>query len=152
MRTGRFSRSDKDLKLRTMSTERYARSEMDLNVKYRIDAPLEKVWKSFVDMIYIKKWCPSYCTMNDRIGTQFKIMGEEIHGKNLEVVPNKKLVQEWYLKGWKHPSFVTIKLSKEGDSTIISLTHTNIPHNDYFYVEESWTDKYIGLIRKALVL
>lgn len=62
-------------------------------------------------------------------------------GINLELQPNKKIIQRFVHKDWpnQHPSLVTLDfaVSDHGGSKII-LTHSNIPVKSLSWVEEWW--------------
>jgi len=63
--------------------------------KYSIKAPVEKVWQSLVDPKIIKQWGGGPAKMDDKVGTNFKLWGGDIYGKNLKVIKNKLLIQNW---------------------------------------------------------
>ncbi len=71
---------------------------------YVINTLVEKVWEALVDPQTIDDWGGGPAEMDDKVGTQFKLWGGDIWGKNLEVEHNKKLVQEWYGGDWSEPS------------------------------------------------
>ena len=84
---------------------------------YLINAPLENVWQSLVDPKIIDDWGGGPAKMSEENGTEFSLWGGDIHGKNIEVIPNKKLVQDWKEDDWDNYSKVTFTLKEEGDKT-----------------------------------
>lgn len=115
----------------------------DLSQTYHIAAPIEKVWQALVDSDQITQWSDAPAEMSTRLES-FSLWDGEIHGKNLEVVPNEKLVQEWY--GWDEQlgaSRVVITLTTEGKETVLELTHTHIPDAEYEEVESGWRNFYL---------
>ncbi len=62
--------------------------------EYQIFASGEKVWEALTDPKIIVKWGAGPAEMDRHDGTEFKLWGGDIHGKNVEVVPEEKLVQE----------------------------------------------------------
>ncbi len=118
---------------------------------YEINAPVEKVWQALIDPKIIAKWGAGPAKMDDHVGTKFYLWGGEIFGKNLEVIPNKKLVQEFSDKDVKHPGKVTISLSKENNGTKVSLVHKDIDTQDEMNdFADGWQRYYFGEIKKLL--
>lgn len=117
---------------------------------YVIKAPLEKVWQAFVDPAIIKQWLGSSAKMDEQVGSKFELWDGDIHGINTEVVPNKKLVQDWYGGSWPEPSKVIFNLSEKEGITEIELVHENLPDDGASEFESGWRDYYMGPMKKLL--
>lgn len=117
---------------------------------YLINSPLGKVWKALTNPKYIDDWGGGPAKMDDKIGTEFKFWGGDIHGKNIEVIPLKKLVQEWFAGNWEKPSIVTFRLTVEKDAVRINLFHTDVPDNEAKDIDEGWRQYYLGPLKKYL--
>lgn len=117
---------------------------------YVIMAPVEFVWKAFVDPHEIDAWGGGPAVMDDNEGTAFSLWGGEIYGKNIEVVINKKLVQEWYGGDWPEASRVTFIFNSEGNRTQIDLLHENVPDAEAKIIDSSWDSDYLGQIKSYL--
>lgn len=118
--------------------------------KYEIHAPLTSVWKALVDPLIIAQWGAGPAEMDHKVGTEFVLWGGDIHGKNLAVEEERKLVQEWYTKNWLSPSRVTIALMHKNGTTIVSLEHKNVPEKEYNEIRDGWDTFYFGEIKKFL--
>ena len=124
-----------------------------LKQTYLIKAPLEEVWKALVDVRYIQGWGGGPAKMDDKVGTKFSLWGGSIWGENLEVVLNKKLVQDWYSdeeKKWKTPSRVTFTLHAEKDGVRLELIHENVPDENAEDINEGWKNYYLGPFKDYL--
>jgi len=118
---------------------------------YLINAPVKEVWKALVDPVYIKNWGGGPAKMDDKVGTKFSMWGNQIHGKNLEVDQQKKLVQEWWGGRWDEPSITTFTLhSTATGKTRLKLLHTKIPNTEYKDIDKGWDEDYLGAIKKYL--
>ena len=117
---------------------------------YTIMAPVEFVWKSFVDPHEIDAWGGGPAIMDDNEGTAFSLWGGDIHGKNIEAVINKKLVQEWYGGDWLEASRVTFTFNSEGNRTRVELLQENVPDSEAKDIDSGWDDYYIGQIKAHL--
>ena len=111
---------------------------------YIIKAPLEKVWKALTDPKVIEKWGAGPAVMDNKEGTEFSLWGGDIFGKNIEVIPGKKLVQYWYAGKWDEPSKVLFTLTSKGNTTTVDLLHENIPDSEASEIESGWRQYYMG--------
>lgn len=107
---------------------------------YTIHASVHDVWKALTDTKMIHKWGGGPAVMAPVAGTKFSLWGGDIHGVNTKVIPEKKLVQDWYSGDWKEPSEVTFTLT---GNTKVTLTHKNIPDEEFKDIKSGWDDYYM---------
>lgn len=120
---------------------------------YVIKATLGDVWKALVDPKFIESWGGGPAKMDDKVGTKFSLWGGSIWGENLEVVLNKKLVQDWYSdeeNKWVKPSKVTFTLQEDKDGVKLELIHENVPDENVKDIDEGWKDYYLGPLKNYL--
>ena len=62
-------------------------------------------------------------------GTTFSLFGDYIQGRQIELVPNKMIVQAWRISTWADGvySMVRLALSPDGDETKVTLDQDAIP-------------------------
>jgi len=120
-----------------------------LTQTYHIQATLADVWQALVDPGEIDGWDGGPAVMDEKVGTEFKLWGGEIWGKNIEVIPGKKLVQEWNdTQDPIEPTILTLTLAAEDAGTIVELLHTNIPDDRADDIEQGWQDYYMGPLKE----
>lgn len=117
---------------------------------YHIKAPVEEVWKALIDSKLIDKWGGGPAKMSDKVGFEFSLWDGEIYGKNIEVLENKKLIQEWIEGKWDKSSIVTFELTERKDGTEINLTHTDYPQDEHDDLSDGWDDFYLGPLKDFL--
>lgn len=117
---------------------------------YEIKAPVQEVWKALTDPDYIDGWGGGPVKMKAEPGFDFSFWGGDIWGKNIEVMPNKKLVQEWYGGDWSKPSIATFFLKEKDDITEVTLMHEGLPEDEVADFEAGWKDFYLGPLKKYL--
>ncbi|MBM2821208.1 MAG: Activator of Hsp90 ATPase 1 family protein [Candidatus Berkelbacteria bacterium] len=83
-------------------------------------------------------------------GFEFSFWGGDIWGKNIEVFPAKKLVQEWFGNDWPKPSIATFNLESKGDTTELTLIHEGVPVPEIDDFVVGWKDFYLGPMKKYL--
>ncbi len=117
---------------------------------YKISAPIAEVWKALVDPEVINEWGGRSIKMDDKEGSEFKLWDGDIYGKNIEVVKEKKLVQEWFSGDWPKPSIVTFTLHIQDHVTILELEHIDVPDEEVDDVDQGWDVYYIGPMKDLL--
>ena len=119
----------------------------NIRQSYKIKASVEKVWQALVNPEIIEKWGGGPAKMSAKEGADFKLWGGDIFGKNLKVIENKELIQEWLQKGWKSPSVVTFKLKEKDGYTQVDLIHENVPAKDLLDISSGWKEYYLGPLK-----
>ncbi|MBL4716406.1 MAG: SRPBCC domain-containing protein [Bacteroidia bacterium] len=107
-------------------------------------ASIERVFDALINPEIIAEWSGSSAEMDGNIGTKFSLWDGSIHGTNLEVVPNEKLVQEWYGGKWEEPSKATFTLTENEGNTTVELLHENVPDDAHKNLDEGWRIYYLG--------
>lgn len=120
----------------------------DFKKYFIIPAIPEDVFAALTNAFTIELWTGYKAIMNDQPGTEFSLWDGDITGRNLEVIKDKKLVQEWYFGDQEDKSVVTIKLFENKKGTQVELIHTNIPDEDYENITEGWINYYFGAIKE----
>jgi len=122
----------------------------NLQRTYQIKSSPEEVFNAMTNPLTLELWTGYTATFNPEPNTEFSLWDGDIIGMNLELVPDKKLVQEWYFEDNKEKSIVTIELTKQNDKTQIDLHHTNIPDEAITNIAEGWNKYYFGAMKKYL--
>jgi activator of HSP90 ATPase len=117
---------------------------------YGINAKPSKVWSALVSPALIRKWSGAKAVMRPKIGTRFELWDGYIYGKNIEVIKQKRVVQEWYGGKWAEPSQVIITLTPIAKGTRVRLEQRNVPSYDYDSIKRGWDDYYFGPIKDLL--
>ena len=113
---------------------------------YVIPAEPEEVFYALTNPFTIELWTGYPAIMNTEAGTEFSLWEGDITGKNLEIITNKKIVQEWYFGEQPEKSIVTIKIFENKKGTQLEVIHENIPDEDFENIVEGWNEYYIGAI------
>jgi uncharacterized protein YndB with AHSA1/START domain len=86
------------------------------------------------------------------VGGAFSLFGGYIGGRNLEMVPNERLVQAWRTKSME-PGIFTIanfQLNEEGTGTKLVFDQTAIPQGQAEHLAPGWKSHYWEGLQKYL--
>jgi activator of HSP90 ATPase len=77
-------------------------------------------------------------------GGVFSCFGGQITGRNIELVPNKRIVQAWRAGPWPDGvySIVRFEISDTGASTKVDLEQTGYPDGGEEHLEGGWHKMY----------
>lgn len=118
----------------------------DYKKYFNIPAPAEEVYAALTNPVTIQLWTGEPAEMSTEPGSEFSMWDGSITGINVEFVPGKKLVQQWYFGDQPEESIVTLLLHENGERTSVQLTHTNIPDEDYDDIADGWQHSYFGAL------
>lgn len=115
---------------------------------YEIQATPAEVFEALTNADVIQKWSGAPARIDAQPGTEFVLFGDNIVGKNIEVVPNKKLVQDWAEKSWDTRSKVTFTLKGNNGGTTVDILHEGVPDAAMEAISGGWNDYFMGPIQK----
>ncbi|HAM98818.1 MAG TPA: ATPase [Marinilabiliales bacterium] len=121
---------------------------MEIKFYEYIEATPEEIFLALTNPFTIELWSDSPAKMDANEGTEFELWDGDICGRNLKVVTNQELVQEWYFDEQPEPSIATIKLHPHKTGTQVEVKHTNVPDEAFKNINDGWHDAYIGAIKR----
>jgi len=85
-------------------------------------------------------------------GGAFSSHGGVIHGRNIELVPNRLIVQAWRVKNWPEGvySILKMELVEQGDKTKIVFDQDGVPEDQVPHIDKGWHDRYWEPLQKFL--
>jgi uncharacterized protein YndB with AHSA1/START domain len=85
-------------------------------------------------------------------GGAFSLFGGVITGRNIEMVPNERLVQAWREKDWTPGVYSVVKfqLSDQGTGTKLVFDHTGFPQGNAEHLAAGWKSHYWEPLQKYL--
>jgi uncharacterized protein YndB with AHSA1/START domain len=100
------------------------RHEIDFNTS------AQRVYEALIDARQFSTFTGAPAEIDGRAGGAFSCFGGIISGRNVELVPNKRIVQAWRVKIWPEGvySIVAFELTPNGSShTRLVMTHDGFP-------------------------
>src|SRR6266849_344632 len=86
------------------------------------------------------------------VGGAFSQFGGYISGRQVEVVPNERIVQAWRTGNWNPGvySIVKFELTEQGSGTKLVLDHKGFPEGDAQHLADGWKTNYWEPLAKSL--
>ena len=81
---------------------------------------------------------------SDQVGEEFDAWDGYITGKNIELEPNRRIVQSWRTSQFadsEQDSEIEVLLQQTADGTVVTLKHTRVPDDGDHY-RPGWQDHY----------
>ena len=85
-------------------------------------------------------------------GGAFALFGGYVTGRNIELLPNERIVQAWRAGSWPagHYSIARFQLLEDGAGTKIIFDHTGFPKENAEHLAEGWHVNYWEPLAKFL--
>jgi activator of HSP90 ATPase len=84
--------------------------------------------------------------INSEVGGTFTLFGGYVTGRNLEMLPDERLVQAWRAGSWKPGAFsiATFSFLKDGTKTKLLFDHRGFPDGQGSSLAQGWHAHYWG--------
>ena len=91
-------------------------------------------------------------TIEPTAGGAFSMFGGMISGRNVELLPAKRIVQAWRAGNWDEGvySIVRFDLADEGTGARLTVTHVGFPEDHRAHLAKGWREQYFEPIGKYL--
>jgi activator of HSP90 ATPase len=85
-------------------------------------------------------------TINSEVGGTFTLFGGYVTGRNLEMLPDERLVQAWRAGSWKPGAFSIAAFSflQDGTKTKLLFDHRGFPDGEGASLAQGWHAHYWG--------
>ena len=102
------------------------------------------VYEALMDSKKHAQFTGAKASISREVGREFTAYDGWILGKNIELIPDKKIVQTWHGIDWPegHYSTVTFLFKKIKAGTQLDFTHEGVPEEFYEDIKQGWFDHY----------
>lgn len=89
--------------------------------------------------------------IDPKAGGALTMFGGLIVGRNVELVPNHRIVQAWRPTHWDPGVYSVVKfeLKSQGTGTLVVLDHTGFPEGSYDSLSSGWYSHYWEPLKKS---
>ena len=117
----------------------------------------QRVYEALLDAKQFSAFSGGAAEIQREAGGAFSCFGGFITGRNIELVPNRRIVQAWRVKVWPEGvySLVTFELQTHGSGTRLSMDHKGFPdemraHLNGEMSDGGWNRQYLDPLQKYL--
>jgi activator of HSP90 ATPase len=88
--------------------------------------------------------------INREVGGAFSLFGGHIIGRNVELLPNHRIVQAWRVVTWPEGvhSIAKFELKPHGSGTQLMFDHIGFPEGLHDHLADGWESNYCLLLKK----
>jgi len=123
-----------------------------LHQEIGISASPRRVYDALLDSKQFAAFTKMAAEISGDAGGAFSMFGGLIVGRNIELVPNQRIVQAWRPSSWTPGiySLVKFELREEDQHTKVVLDHTGFPEGSFRHLDSGWYERYWEPLKKFL--
>jgi activator of HSP90 ATPase len=110
------------------------------------------VYEALMDSEKHSRFTGGRTIIDRKVGGKFSAFDGYAEGTNMELIPDRKIVQSWRAGDWPagHYSQATFLLSESEGKTSLAFTQTGVPEEQYTDISQGWRDYYWKPMKKFL--
>lgn len=121
-----------------------------LHDKVVVKAAPERIYELLLNAKQFAALTGAPAQIDPQAGGAFSMFGGLIVGRNIELVPNQRIVQAWRPAAWDPGiySLVKFQFTPGNAATTIVLDHSSFPEGDFDHLEWGWNAHYWAPLQK----
>ena len=123
---------------------------MEIIITTTIKASAVQIYEAWLSSEKHSEMTGGKAEVTDKVGGAFTAWDEYISGKNIELIPNSKIVQSWrtvQFEDNEEDSQIEIQLIENNRVTELTLIHTKVPESGEHY-RKGWETSYFAPMRE----
>jgi activator of HSP90 ATPase len=123
-----------------------------LHQEIDIKASPQRIYEALLDSKQFAAFTGMSAEIHREAGGAFSLFGGLIVGRNVELLPNQRIVQAWRPASWDPGvySLVKFELKEKGLQTMIVLDHTGFAEGSFRHLNTGWYQRYWEPLKKFL--
>lgn len=123
-----------------------------LHQEIELKASPQRVYEILLDSKQFAAVTGMPADIDPRAGGALTMFGGLIVGRNVELLPNLRIVQAWRPTHWEPGVYSVVKfeLKLQGPGTLLVLDHTGFPEGSYDSLSSGWYSHYWEPLKKSL--
>ncbi|XP_014664143.1 PREDICTED: activator of 90 kDa heat shock protein ATPase homolog 1-like [Priapulus caudatus] len=136
--------------LHSKSTEQFSKTRVTLSETFKCTA--DELYAALVVPEQVRAWTGSPAEIDGQSGGKFSMFSGNVEGTFLDLRPGSQIIQRWRFKDWPagHTSMVTINIRETNDGTIMDVSQTSIPADQYDKTNDGWKRYYFQAIKARM--
>jgi activator of HSP90 ATPase len=135
-----------------MSPVAVAQSDKSTTIHQEIefDASPQRLYEALLDSKQFTEFSGRPAEISREVGGAFSLFKGHIVGRNLELVPNQRIVQAYRVVTWPEGAYsiVRFELKPQGSGTHVVFDHIGFPEGLHDHLAEGWEENYWSLLKK----
>ena len=131
-----------------------AESDKSITIHQEIElsASPQKLYEALLDSKQFTEFSGRPAEINREVGGAFSLFKGHIIGRNVELVPDERIVQAWRVVTWPEGAYsiVRFELKPQGSGTHLVFDHIGFPEGLRDHLAEGWEENYWSLLKKYL--
>jgi activator of HSP90 ATPase len=129
-----------------------SQTRTSLHQEIDIKASPQRIYETLLDAKQFAAFSGTPAEIDAKEGGAFTMFGGQIAGRNVELVPNQRIVQAWRPTHWDPGiySIARFELKPQGAKTQVILDHTGFPAGDFDHLDWGWHAHYWEPLKKFL--
>lgn len=123
-----------------------------LHMEIAIKAAPQRIYDALLDPKQFAAFTGQKAEIDPRAGGAFSMFGAMIEGRNIELLPARRIVQAWRPTHWDAGiySIVRFQLEPQSSGTTVVLDHTGFPKGEFDHLDWGWHAHYWEPLKKFL--
>ncbi len=123
-----------------------------LHQEISLKASPERIYKALLDSAQFTAFSGMPASIDPVKGGAFTMFGGLIVGLNVELLPNRRIVQAWRPTHWDEGiySIVRFELKAHDSDALVILDHTGFPEGEFDHLDSGWPIRYWNPLKKYL--
>jgi activator of HSP90 ATPase len=129
-----------------------AQCDKSITIHQEIDftASPQQLYEALLDSKQFTEFSDRPAEINREVGAAFSLFKGHIIGRNLELVPNQRIVQAWRVVTWPEGAYsiVSFQLKPQASGTHLVFDHIGFPEGLHEHLAQGWEENYWSLLKK----
>jgi activator of HSP90 ATPase len=123
-----------------------------LHQEITFNANPQRIYEALLDSKQFSAFTRLSAEIEPKAGGAFTMFGGLIVGRNVELIPNQRIVQAWRPTHWDPGIYSIVKFELEGlgSETKVVLDHTGFPEGEFDSLNTGWKPRYWDPLKKFL--
>ena len=128
------------------------KAKTSLHQEVELKASPHRIYEILLDSKQFSAFSGEPAEINHDVGGAFSMFDGKIVGRNVELVPDQRIVQAWRPAYWEPGIYTLVKfeLKEQGSQTKVVLDHTGFPEGNFGHLDSGWRAHYWERLAKYL--
>ncbi|MDQ0200469.1 SRPBCC family protein [Neobacillus ginsengisoli] len=121
-----------------------------IHQEVEFSATADRIYAALTDGKQFGELTGAPTEISPEAGGTFSCFGGMILGRNIELVPNQRIVQAWRVANWPEGvySIAKFELKEQGSKTLLVFSQIGFPEEEGKHLEAGWHENYWNPLEK----